>query len=83
MDITIDNDRVPKYGTRDPFAEFKLILKRDGDKIVLTTPTPHCYRNWRQFTKGEKAAYNAILSHVVETAPGALKDAEVKNADNH
>lgn len=78
MEITIKNSKEPKFAKHDLFALFKLILKRDGDKIKLEVPAPHLFRNFNQFTKGEKEAYHAIVQHVLDTAGKALRDAEVK-----
>lgn len=78
MEITIKNNKEPKYARHDKFAEFKLILKRDGDKITLEVPAPHLFRNFNQFTRGEKEAYHAIVQHVLETAGPAMRGAEVK-----
>jgi hypothetical protein len=81
MELTIKNSKEPEFCKHDRVAEFRLVIWRDGDKVVLKTPRPRCFRSWRQFTKTEKAAYNAILTHVVETAPGAFKGAEVKSCE--
>lgn len=78
MEITIKNSKEPKYARHDKFVEFKLTLRRNGDKIVLDIPAPHCFRNFNQFTKGEKEAYHAIVQHILDTAGKALRDAEVK-----
>lgn len=75
MTVTIPNNKTPKFSTRDPFAEFRLILRRDGEKITLDIPTPKCYRDFHNFTGTEKDAYNAIVAHVVETAGAALRKA--------
>lgn len=75
MTVTIPNNKTPKYATRDPFAEFRLILRRDGENIKLEVPTPKVYRNFHSFTGAEKDAYNAIVTHVVDTAGEALRKA--------
>ena len=73
MEITIPNSRTPKFATRDPFAEFRLILKRDGENITLEIPKPKCFRDFHRFTGAEKDAYNAIVTYLVETSSTALK----------
>lgn len=73
MRITIENSRTPDRATTEVIAIFRLILRRDGDKIVLVVPKPRCERNFHAFTGAEKDAYNAIVRHVVETAPAAMK----------
>ena len=75
MTVTIPNNKTPQYATRDPFAEFRIILRRSGEKITLDIPTPKCYRDFHNFTGTEKDAYNAIVAHVVETAGAAMRKA--------
>ena len=75
MEITIQNSKTPPYANHKPFADFHLILRRDGDKIVLQVPSPRCFRNWHSLTPVEKDAYNAIVQHVVDTASAAMKKA--------
>ena len=75
MTTTIPNDKTPKYATREPFAEFRIVLRRDGDRIRLEIPAPRVFRNFNNFTVREKDAYNAILHHFVENAVDALRKA--------
>ena len=75
MEISIPNNKTPKWATRAPFAEFRLVLRRDGEGITLFTPPPKCYRDFSGFTGAEKDAYNAVLAHVVDTAGAAMREA--------
>ena len=75
MTVTIENSKTPKFATHEAFAEFRLILRRDGDRIVLDVPSPTCRRAFNTFTTAEKAAYNAIVAHVVDTASAAMRKA--------
>ncbi len=75
MTTTIPNDKAPKYATRDPFAEFRIVLRRDGDRIRLDIPAPRVFRDFHNFTGREKDAYHAILHHLVENAGDALRKA--------
>ena len=75
MTVTIPNNKTPQYATRDPFAEFRIILRRSGEKITLEIPQPKCYRDFHNFTGAEKDAYNAIVAHVVDTAGAAMRKA--------
>ena len=75
MEISIPNSKTPKFAAQSPIVEFRLILKRDGDKLRLDTPAPRCCRSFDRFTTAEKAAYNAILTHVVHTAGDAMRKA--------
>lgn len=76
MTITIKNNKPPKFARHDPFAEFRLVLSRDGDNIRLDVPQPRVFRDFHNFTGAEKDAYTNILTHVIETAGGALRKAE-------
>ena len=81
MTMTIPNTRTPPNGYGLPFAEFRLILKRNhcGD-VELEIPKPKCFRDFHNFTGVEKDAYNNLVAHIVEGAADAMlkTDAEAR-----
>lgn len=75
MTYTIPNNKPPAFARREPFAEFRLILRRDGDNVKLEVPAPRIFRDFRAFSGVEKDAYNSILTHVIDTAGAAIRKA--------
>ena len=79
--ISILNSLTPKPNDRAAVATFRLELYRDGDRLVLDTPSPVCHRDFHNLTGAEKDAYNYIVRLILEHGVEAMRRAEKEAAE--